>query len=47
LLRLGVLFGAIPVALIVGLAFHSANAFVVVMAGALVVSVVPRLTVLR
>jgi hypothetical protein len=40
-------FGAIPIALLVGLVLHSADAFVVVMAVAVVVGVVLRLTVLR
>jgi hypothetical protein len=47
LLRLGLLFGAIPIALPIGLVLDSANAFIVVMAVALVVSVVLGLTVLR
>jgi hypothetical protein len=47
MVRMGLLFGAIPVALLIGLLLHSANAFVAVMAIALIVSVVLRLTFLR
>ncbi|HZS30910.1 MAG TPA: DUF4429 domain-containing protein [Gaiellaceae bacterium] len=45
--RLIVHFGAIPIALLVGLIFHSATAFAATMAIALVVSFALRRTVLR
>jgi hypothetical protein len=44
---LAILFGFIPVAFLIGLAFGSQEVFIVVMALGLVVSIVLRFTVLR